>query len=146
LCLLSRLCDLGQLLLGTSYPGLQVCQGSTGALLLIELPPQAGFSLLQTGYFRLGFLLLVGGGEPYAKGQKPAQNGSPSQPQRHGPLQLGAVIDGHHGPPARGLLDLTQEPHARCPPCASKAILLFRLVVGSGTLCHLRGYLVHCPT
>jgi hypothetical protein len=70
--LLPRLCDLGQLLLGASYPGLQVRQGSSGALLLIELLSQGDFGLLQAGYFRLGFLLLVGGGEPYAKGQKPA--------------------------------------------------------------------------
>jgi hypothetical protein len=47
---------------------LEVSQGSSGALLLIELLSQGGFSLLQAGYFRLGFLPLIGGGEPYTKG------------------------------------------------------------------------------
>jgi hypothetical protein len=68
LSLLSCLCDLSQLLLRASDPGLQLRQGSSGALLLIELPSQGGFSLLQAGYFRLGFLPLIGGGEPYTKG------------------------------------------------------------------------------
>ena len=64
--LLSSLRDLGQLLLRTSDPGLQVRQSSSGALLLIELPSQGAFSLLQADQFRLGFLPLVGGREPNA--------------------------------------------------------------------------------
>jgi hypothetical protein len=84
--LLSSLRDLGELLLRTGDPSLQVRQSSSGALLLIELPSQGAFSLLKAGYFRLGFLPLVGGGEPNAKGQKPAQDGSSSQRQGHRPL------------------------------------------------------------
>jgi hypothetical protein len=86
LCVLPRLCGLGQLLLGASYPGLQVRQSSSSALLLTELLSLRGFSLLQAGYFRLSFLPLVGGRESNAKGQKPAQDGNPSQRQGHGPL------------------------------------------------------------
>jgi hypothetical protein len=76
--LLPRLCYLGQLLLGANYLSLQVRQGSSGALLLVELTSQGSFGLLNAGYFRLGFLLLVRRGETNAKGQKPAQDGSPS--------------------------------------------------------------------
>jgi hypothetical protein len=139
--LLSCLCDLGQLLLRASYPGLQVCQPSSGALLLIKLLSLGGFGLLQAGYFRLGLLPLVGGGEPYAEGQKPAQDGSPSQRQGHRPLDFGAVVDWHRDPPARGLLGLTQDRHERCPLRCTKS----NPSVQAGINCGTPGCPADCP-
>jgi hypothetical protein len=57
--LLPRLCDLGQLLLRSGNPAFQVRQGSSCALLLIELPLQVNLGLLQAGCLSSGFLHLV---------------------------------------------------------------------------------------
>ncbi len=59
LSLLPRLCDLGQLLLRTCDPVFQVRQGSSCALLLIELSLQINLGLLQAGCLSAGFLHLV---------------------------------------------------------------------------------------